>query len=159
MPSAKPNPRTITPSTLFIANSLFEETTLTANTAYFRSSGRPLAPLPPVDRREIISPRPDIVTIRKCYRQVGVHAMGGRMSDSPTRQELRNWTKAHRYWHRAAEFLELAKAACDLDVQSRYVTIAQHYRTLAEAEERGAEQKGIERRSQYGASTASSSPP
>jgi hypothetical protein len=32
-------------------------------------------------------------------------------------------------------------------VQNRYVTIAQHYRTLAEAEERSADQKGTERRS------------
>jgi hypothetical protein len=43
-------------------------------------------------------------------------------------------------------------------VQNRYVTIAQHYRTLAEAEERDAEQKGTERRSQRGASVPAKAP-
>jgi hypothetical protein len=33
-------------------------------------------------------------------------------------------------------------------VQNRYATIAQHYRMLAEAEERSADHKGTERRSQ-----------
>jgi hypothetical protein len=76
------------------------------------------------------------------------------MSDNRARQELRDWTRARGYWNRAAEFLKLAADASDRDVQNRYVTIAQHYRTLAEAEERGAEQKGTERRSQRGASIA-----
>ena len=76
------------------------------------------------------------------------------MSDNRTRQELRDWTRARGYWDRAAEFLELASNAADADVQNRYITIAQHYRSLAEAEERGAEQKGTERRSQRGPSIA-----
>ena len=33
------------------------------------------------------------------------------------------------------------------DAQNRFIKIAQHYRTLADAEERDAERKGIERRS------------
>ena len=76
------------------------------------------------------------------------------MSDNRARQELRDWAKAQGYWNRAAEFLKLASSASDPNVQDRYVTIAQHYRTLAEAEERGAEQKGTERRSQRGPSIA-----
>jgi hypothetical protein len=40
-----------------------------------------------------------------------------------------------------------ARNASNLDVKNRYVTIAQHYLTLAEAEERSADQKGVERRS------------
>jgi len=76
------------------------------------------------------------------------------MSDNRTRQELRDWTKARGYWDRAAEFLELASNTSDPNVQDRYITIAQHYRTLAEAEERGAKQKGTERRSHRGSSNA-----
>jgi hypothetical protein len=62
-------------------------------------------------------------------------------------EELRNWTKAREYWDRAVEYLKLARTASDPDVQSRFVAIAQHYRMLAEAEERNAEHKGAERRS------------
>ena len=60
---------------------------------------------------------------------------------------LRNWARARTYWNRAVESLELARNASDPNVQNRYFTIAQHYRTLAEAEERSAKQKGAERRS------------
>ena len=77
------------------------------------------------------------------------------MSDNRARQELRHWTRARSYWNRAVEFLQLACSASDPNVQDRYVTIAQHYRTLAEAEEQGAEQKGTDRRSQRQASAAS----
>jgi len=80
------------------------------------------------------------------------------MSDNRARQELRHWTRARGYWNRAAEFLELASNTFDPNVQDRYITIAQHYRTLAEAEERGAEQKGTERRSQRGPSIAAGPP-
>jgi hypothetical protein len=66
------------------------------------------------------------------------------MSDNRTRQELRDWTKARGYWDRAAEFLELASNTSDPNVQDRYITIAQHYRTLAEAEERGAEHQAAD---------------
>ena len=61
---------------------------------------------------------------------------------------------AERYRDRAAEFLELASNASNSDVQNRYVKIAQHYRSLAEAEGRSAEQKGTKRRSRRGASIA-----
>jgi hypothetical protein len=69
------------------------------------------------------------------------------MSDNRGRRELRDWVRARGYRDRAAKSLELACNASDPDVQNRYVTIAQHYRTLAEAEERSADQKGTERRS------------
>jgi hypothetical protein len=62
------------------------------------------------------------------------------------------------YWDRAAESLELAANASDPDVQDRYVTIAPHYRALAEAEERSADHKGTERRSQRVASIAAGPP-
>jgi sRNA-binding protein len=75
------------------------------------------------------------------------------MSDNRARQELRDWTRVRGYWDRAAESLELAANASD-PVQDRHVTIAQHYRALAEAEERGADQKGTERPSQRRASIA-----
>jgi hypothetical protein len=70
------------------------------------------------------------------------------MSGNRAREELRDWVRARGYWDRAAKFLELACNASDSDVQNRYATIAQHYRMLAEAEERSADQKGTERRSQ-----------
>ena len=81
-----------------------------------------------------------------------------RMSDNRARQELRDWTRVRGYWDCAAESLELAANASDPDVQDRYVTIAQHYRALAEAEERGADQKGTERPSQRRASIAAGPP-
>ncbi len=69
------------------------------------------------------------------------------MSDDRARQELRDWVRARDYWDRAAECLDLACNTNNPEVQNRYVTIAQHYRTLAEAEERSANRKGTERRS------------
>jgi hypothetical protein len=90
---------------------------------------------------------PKLVTIEGFIRQASVFVREEPMSDNRVRQELRDWTRARGYWDRAAEFLKLASDASDADVQNRYVTIARHYRTLAEAEERGAEQKGTERRS------------
>jgi hypothetical protein len=62
-------------------------------------------------------------------------------------EELRDWATARRYWNRAAEFLVAARNESDLEVRNRYVKIAHHYRTLAEATERSANQKGDERRS------------
>jgi hypothetical protein len=55
--------------------------------------------------------------------------------------------RAREYWDRAVEYLKLARAASDPDVQSRFVAIARHYRMLAEADERSAEHKCAERRS------------
>jgi hypothetical protein len=62
-------------------------------------------------------------------------------------EELRSWTRARGYWDRAVEYLKLARAASDPDLQSRFVAIARHYRMLADAEERSAKRKGTERRS------------
>ena len=62
--------------------------------------------------------------------------------------ELRAWTRAREYRDRAGEYLELAGRTPDPDVQRRFVAIAQHYRTLAQAEELHAERKGAERRSE-----------
>ena len=78
------------------------------------------------------------------------------MSHHRARRELSDWTRARSYWDRAAEYLELAATASDPNVQDRFIRIAQHYRVLAEAEERGADKKGAERRSQRGASNATS---
>ena len=61
--------------------------------------------------------------------------------------ELRAWTRAREYRDRASKYLELARRASDPDVQRRFVSIAQHYRTLAQAEELHAERKGAERQS------------
>ena len=73
-------------------------------------------------------------------------------NDRPRREEgaqgeLRQWVRARGYWGRAAQSLELALSAADLDVRNRYLAIAQHYRVLAEAEERSADRRGAERRS------------
>jgi hypothetical protein len=63
------------------------------------------------------------------------------------RSELRNWALAHEYWSRSAKFLALACGESNADVQDRYASVAEHYRMLAEAEERSADRKGLERRS------------
>jgi hypothetical protein len=63
------------------------------------------------------------------------------------RSELRNWALAHEYWDRSAKSLDLASGETNPDVQDRYVRIAEHYRMLAEAEERSADRKGLDRRS------------
>src|SRR5579872_4059410 len=63
------------------------------------------------------------------------------------RAELRDWVRARGYRDHAADFLDLARSASNPDVKNRYVTIARHYLTLAEAEERSANQKSVERRS------------
>ena len=62
------------------------------------------------------------------------------------RQELHDWGRARSYWDRAAASLDLARNSNSPDVRNRYVTIVQHYRMLAKAEERNADQKGEERR-------------
>ena len=64
------------------------------------------------------------------------------------RQELLGRARARTYRDRAAEFLNLARSAGEADVRNRYLTIAQHYRTLADAEERDAAQHAAERRLQ-----------
>jgi hypothetical protein len=61
------------------------------------------------------------------------------------RELLLRWARAHAYWDRAAKYCELARSASDADVRQRFVVISQHYRTLAKAEERSAEQAGARR--------------
>ena len=57
--------------------------------------------------------------------------------DEPSAREvLRDWARAPGYSKRAAEFLELARCAPLPAVRKRYLTIAEHYRTLAEVEKR-----------------------
>src|SRR5579864_7653535 len=72
---------------------------------------------------------------------------GGRMLSDRPHGELRDWVRARGYRDHAADFLDLARSASNPDVKNRYVTIARHYLTLAEAEERSAYQKSVERRS------------
>lgn len=52
------------------------------------------------------------------------------------REVLGDWAKAPGYSKRAAEFLELARCAPLPAVRKRYLTIAEHYRRLAEVEKR-----------------------
>jgi hypothetical protein len=52
------------------------------------------------------------------------------------RDILRDWATAPGYSKRAAEFLELARCAPLPDVRKRYLAIAEHYRTLADVENR-----------------------
>jgi hypothetical protein len=47
----------------------------------------------------------------------------------------------------AINYLNLARITDDPDTQNRFIKIAQHYRTLADAEERDAESEGVKRRS------------
>lgn len=63
--------------------------------------------------------------------------MTDRLDSKPrARDVLRAWGKARGYLYRAAEFLELARSAALPAVRKRYLTIAEHYRTLAEVEKR-----------------------
>jgi hypothetical protein len=69
-----------------------------------------------------------------------------RAPELSAREELRRWATAREYWARAIEYLKLARGAIDSSVQNRYVTVAQHYRALALAEEQAADRMGDERR-------------
>lgn len=57
-------------------------------------------------------------------------------SQPSAREVLRCWARARGYSDRAAEFLQLARNASLPAVRKRYITIAEHYRTLAEVEKR-----------------------
>jgi hypothetical protein len=61
------------------------------------------------------------------------------------RGELRRWTTAREYWNQAVGYLELARSAADPGIRDRYLKIARHYRTAAEAEEHAALQSTQER--------------
>ncbi len=58
-----------------------------------------------------------------------------------------SWARTREYWDRTNGYLKLVRFASDPDVRGRLIVIARHYRSLAEAEERIAEQVGIKRRS------------
>ena len=62
--------------------------------------------------------------------------MNGPKGELGAREVLRDWARAPGYEVRAAEFLELARCAPLPAVRKRYVTIAEHYRKLAEVEKR-----------------------
>jgi len=66
---------------------------------------------------------------------------------SRARDELLALARAREYWDRAIKYLKLARLASNADVQRRFMAIAQHYRALAQAEERNAERMNVERRS------------
>ena len=66
---------------------------------------------------------------------------------SHARKELRHWANVRKYREQTTSYLELARMTADPDAQNRFIKIAQHYRTLADAEERDAEGRGVERRS------------
>jgi hypothetical protein len=72
--------------------------------------------------------------------------MIGRGGRSSAREELLAWAKARDFRDRATEYLNRARLEPDGDVQRRFVDIAQHYRTLAEAEASNAGRMGDERR-------------
>ena len=80
-------------------------------------------------------------------RRTGVSSADQLHGESHARDELRDWARARVYRDLENKNLELARRASDRGVQKRYLTIAQHYRTLAEAAEQSAYQKGAERRS------------
>jgi hypothetical protein len=62
--------------------------------------------------------------------------MNQQQDEPSAREVLRDWARAPGYSKRAAEFLELARCAPLPAVRKRYLTIAEHYRTLAELEKR-----------------------
>ena len=62
------------------------------------------------------------------------------------REELLAWAKARDFREQVTEYLNRARLEPDGDVQRRFVDIAQHYRTLAEAEASNAGRMGDERR-------------
>jgi hypothetical protein len=69
----------------------------------------------------------------------------------PTARELLlTWARAHAYRDQATAYLKRARSSSDADVRDRFVVIAQHYCTLAKAEERSAEQATARRASTDG---------
>jgi hypothetical protein len=63
------------------------------------------------------------------------------------RDVLVSWARAREYLDRATSYLKLAHATPDPDVRDRFISIEQHYRALAVAEQSIAEQTGITWRS------------
>ena len=63
------------------------------------------------------------------------------------RDVLVSWARARECRDRATGYLQLAKSAPAPDVRDRFIAIAQHYRALAIAERRIANQIGVTPRS------------
>jgi hypothetical protein len=57
------------------------------------------------------------------------------------RDVLVSWARAQDYRKREANYLVLAQSTPDLDARDRFVTIARHYRSLAEIEQSIADQR------------------
>jgi hypothetical protein len=66
---------------------------------------------------------------------------------SRAQDEILAWVRAREYSSRASKYLDVARLESDPDVRRRFVSIAQHYRILAQAEERNVERSAVERRS------------
>jgi hypothetical protein len=73
------------------------------------------------------------------------NSTGRSPSGSGARLELRQWAQARTYRNCAHEYLQLARGTPEPTVRNRYVKIAQHYGTLAKAEERSARRKAADR--------------
>jgi hypothetical protein len=65
------------------------------------------------------------------------------------RDVLISWARAREYLDRAAGYRKLAHATADPAMRDRYIAIAQHYRALAVAEQRVADQIRIEQQSPH----------
>lgn len=61
------------------------------------------------------------------------------------RDVLVSWARARECWDRAANYLQVARSARDANVRDRFIAIAQHYRALAIAEQRIADQTKLKR--------------
>jgi hypothetical protein len=57
------------------------------------------------------------------------------------RDILVSYTRAREYRVGEARYLQLARSASDSDLKERFVTIAQHYRSLAKIEQSIADQR------------------
>ena len=68
--------------------------------------------------------------------QTKLHDEQSREKQPRAREVLLSWARAGKYREEATRFAKLAHSASDADVRDRFVTIAQHYRTLLQAEVR-----------------------
>ena len=104
---------------------------------------------------EAVSPHPPVAPMLP-WAPGALHARLGfrqkdtsrcRQIDHVSHEGLRHWANVHEYGDQAIRYLEIARISDDPDAQNRFIQIAQHYGTLADAEERDAESKRVERRS------------
>ena len=68
---------------------------------------------------------------------------------SDAQEELRRWASVRKYREQAIRYLEITRTTGDPGAQNRFIEVAEHYRSLADAdaEERDAESRAEERRS------------